>query len=251
MSGPMDRWNDGTIRIVRAAALTVGVLSIFPSFHRSGLAAQVGHDPAHSPFRDIQRGAGPVLFAGHLSGDRGRADAGPSNALGIGVRYEVPLGRATVSQFAAAVLKGNRFIRNPAVDDTAARRRTGPVDTDILLTEIGLQLRLTGGKTWHGLAPYLGTGLGLAFDLRSPGDTTASGYQFGTKLTVSAATGVRWHATHKVTVHLDARALFWRLKYPVSFHSTAPDGSRVIPLLDPLTEWTAHPWVSLGIGWIF
>src|SRR6266566_1175120 len=216
-------------------AATLMCLGVLASWRP--LSAQVGHDPAHSPFRDIQRGAGPVLFAGHLSGDRGRADAGPSNALGIGMQYEVPLGRATVTQFTAALLKGDRFIINPAVDDTAARRRTGPVDTDVLLTEIGLQLRLTGGKTWHGLAPYFGTGLGLAFDLRSPGDTTASGYQYGTKLTVSAATG--------------ARALFWRLKYPVSFHSTAPDGSRVIPLLDPLTEWTAHPWVSLGIGWIF
>ena len=224
------------------------LLAAYPS---SRLAGQVGHDPAHSPFRDIQRGTGPVFFAGHLSGDRGRADAGPGNALGIGMRYELSLGRATLVQFTTAYLKGDRFIRNPAVSDTVARKREGPFDTDILLTEVGLQLRLTGGKTWHGLAPYLGTGLGLAFDTRSPGDTTLSGYHFGTKLTVSGATGVRWYASRKVSVHLDARALFWRLKYPVSFHSAAADGSRVIPITDPLTEWTGHPWVSLGVGWIF
>jgi hypothetical protein len=215
------------------------------------LSAQVGHDPAHSPFRDIQRGAGPVVFAGHLSGDRGTAGVGPGNALGVGLRYELALGRATVAQFTAAYLKGDRFIVNPAMDSTAPNRRTGPADTDILSTEIALQLRLTGGKTWHGFAPYLGTGMGMAFDLRSPGDTTSSGYQFGTKLTFSGGTGVRWHATRKITVHLDARAVMWRLRYPVSFHSSAPDGSRVVPITQPLTDWTLHPWVSLGIGWIF
>src|SRR6266545_6569427 len=205
----MERWNVGTY-------LAVGlVLSIVPSVH---LSAQVGHDPAHSPFRDIQPGAGPVFFAGHLSGDRGRGDAGPANGLGIGVRYELALGRTTVMQFSGAYLKADRFIRDPSVDDSAPTRRTGPFDTEIFLTEIALQLRLTGGKTWHGFAPYLGTGLGMAFPLSAPGDTTGSGYNFGTKFTVSAATGLRWHASRKLTVHLDTRMLFWRLNYPLSFH---------------------------------
>jgi len=242
-----------TVRRFGGSALrcAVGLAVFLTAQPPNRLAAQVGHDPAHSPFRDIQRGAGPVFFVGHLSGDRGRADAGPGNGLGAGIRYELGLGRATLSQFTVAYLKADRFIRNPAVDDTSARSRTGPFDTDILLTEVALQLRLTGGKTWHGFSPYLGTGLGMAFDLHSPGDTTGSRYEFGTKFTVSAASGVRWYATRKVIVHLDARALFWKLKYPVSFRSTAPDGSRVIQLTDPLSEWTGHPWLSLGIGWIF
>lgn len=238
----MERWNVGTY-------LAVGlVLSIIPSVH---LSAQVGHDPAHSPFRDIRAGAGPVFFAGHLSGDRGRGDAGPANGLGIGVRYELAMGRATLVQFSAAYLKADRFIRDPSVADSAPTRRTGPFDTEILLTEVALQLRLTGGKTWHGFAPYLGTGLGMAFPLSAPGDTTGSSYKFGTKFTISAATGLRWHASRKLTVHLDTRMLFWRLTYPISFHDLSSDGGRIVPILDPLHEWTAHPWVSLGVGWNF
>ena len=235
-------------RIIQVAVMGVVLLTAYPT---NRLTAQVGHDPAQSPFRDIQRGAGPVVFAGHLGGDRGRAGVGPSNALGFGLRYELALGRSTVAQFTAAYLKGDRFIVNPAVDSTSPNRRIGPVDTDILFTEVALQLRLTGGKTWHGFAPYLGTGLGMAFDLRSPGDATSSGYQFGTKFMLGGSAGVRWHATRKMAVHLDARAVLWRLRYPVSFHSAAPDGSRVVPITEPLTDWTLHPWVSLGIGWIF
>jgi len=43
------------------------------------------------------------------------------------------------------------------------------------------------------------------------------------------------------------------LKYPLSFKDAtqASDGSRVIPLTQPLNDWTLHSWISLGIGWIF
>jgi len=243
----MTDWRKGG-RVLRSAGIVAGFLSVLPPFR---LSAQVGHDPAHSPYRDIYRAAGPVVFGGYLTGDRGLAGVGPSNARTVGLRYEVPLGRPTIMQLSAAYLRGDRFIVNPEVNADAPTRRTGPVDTDILLTEFALQLRLTGGKTWHGLAPYIGAGAGLAFDVRSPGDTTASGYEFGKKLTFAGNAGVRWHAGRKLTVQLDAHALLWRLRYPSSFKNAAPDGSRVVPSDQPLTEWTVHPWISLGIGWTF
>jgi len=249
----MERWNDGMMerndgtwrtRLVRALFL----LSIIPSFR---LSAQVGHDPATSPYHDILLHPGPTLFVGHLSGDRGRAGAGVSNAFTVGVRYEIPAGRSMLFQFTTAYLQGDRFIYDPRADSTSPRRRVGPVKSDLVLAEIGLQLRLTGAKTWRGLAPYVGTALGLMADVKSPGDTTGSGYKFGTKLTVALATGTRWHPTRRVTVNADLRAHFWRLKYPLSFHNPAPDGSTVVPFNQNLTDWTMHPWVSLGIGWTF
>ncbi|MGH7671535.1 MAG: hypothetical protein ACREMC_01450 [Gemmatimonadales bacterium] len=245
----MTDWRTGgrLLRGVGVAGLA-GFLSVVPPFR---LSAQVGHDPAHSPYRDIRRGAGPVVFAGRLTGDRGRVGVGPGDALSIGLRYERSLSRAMVLQFSTALLKGDRFIVNPAADSASPNRRTGPVDADVLLTEMGLQLRLTGAKTWHGLAPYLGAGIGLAFDARSPGDTTRSGYRFGTKATMAGIAGVRWHPARRVTVHADAHALFWRLRYPVSFHTPAGDGTRVLPLSQRLTDWTLHPWISLGVGWTF
>lgn len=230
----------------------VGGAVLLTGYPTNRLTAQVGHEPARSPYRDIVRGAGPVVFVGRLTGDRGRAGVGPSDALSIGLRYELPLSRAMVLQFSTALLKGDRFIVNPAVHDTAPTRRTGPVDTDVLLTEMGLQLRLTGAKTWHGLAPYLGTGIGLAFDARSPGDTTSSGYRFGTKATFAGVAGVRWRPARRVTVHADAHALYWRLAYPRSFQTPPPGGgTRVVPLSEKLTDWTLHPWISLGVGWTF
>jgi hypothetical protein len=239
------RRQDATMTLA-ATLLSLGVLAPWRA-----LPAQIGHDPTQSPFRDIRRGAGPVLLVGHLGGDRGRAGAGPSNALTVGLRYDLSLSRPVVFFLSATYAKGDRFILNPAVDSTSPDRRTGPVDTELLLTELGLQLRLSGGKSWRGFAPYLGVTSGIAFDLNSPGDTTQSGYRFGTKLFLSGTGGIRWHAARRLTVQADTRALFWRLNYPLSFHVPAPDGSLVVPFDQPLRDWSVHPWISLGVGWTF
>ncbi len=252
----MERWNDGMMksgndgrwRTKLARALVL--LSIIPSFH---LSAQVGHDPAHSPYRDILLHSGPVFFVGHLSGNRGIAPAGTSNAMTFGARYEIPAGKSLHFQFTGAYIHGDRFIINPRADSSSPARTTGPFTSDLALAEIGMQLRLTGGKTWHGFAPHVGTALGMVFDVNSPGDTTRSGYHFGSKLTIAFASGVRWYPIRRVMINGELRAQFWRLNYPVSFHDStqASDGSRVLPLTQPLRDWTTHPWISLGIGWIF
>ena len=242
MTGMLDSWKVGRWIIL-------GVfLSNIPTVQ---LSAQVGHDPATSPFHDIPLHPGPVVFVGHLSADRGRAGAGPSNALTLGVRYEIPAGRSMLFQFTTAYLQADRFILDPRADSSSPARRTGPVNTNLALAEVGVQLRLTGGKTWRGFAPYLGTALGLMFDVNSPGDTTRSGYRFGTKFSLALATGIRWYPARRLMINGDVRALLWRLKYPLSFHNPAPDGSTIVPLSGALTDWTLHPWVSLGVGWTF
>lgn len=238
-------------RLSSWAVRTLGVMALLTAQPPSCLMAQVGHDPFNSPYRDIPLHPALFVFGGHLSHDRGRTGAGPSNASTFGARYEMPAGHSMGFQFTLAYLRGDRFILDPRVDSTSPYRKQGPFPTDLGLAEIGLQLRLTGGKTWHGLAPYVGTGLGLMFDLNSPGDTTLSGYQFGTKISLAGSTGVRWYASRHLVVNADLRAHLWRLKYPLSFHVPAPDNSQIVAPNQPLSDWTAHPWVSVGLGWIF
>ena len=242
MPGRLDGWKVGRWIIVGM------FLSNIPTFQ---LSAQVGHNPGDSPYQDIPLHPSPVFFFGHLSADRGRAGAGISNARTFGARYEIPAGRSLLFQFTAAYLDGDRFIIDPRADSTSPQRRTGPVPAAIAITDVAMQLRLTGGKTWHGIAPYAGVGMGLAYDVRSGRDTTGSLYKFGTKFVLNGATGVRWYPARRIMVDADLRGQMWRLKYPVSFHTPAPDGSRVLPLSQPLTDWTLHPWISFGIGWIF
>ena len=242
MRGRLEGWKVGRLIVLGM------VLSNIPTFQ---LSAQVGHDPGDSPYRDIPWRKGPVFFAGYLSGDRGEADAGMTNAQTEGVRWEMNAGKTMLFVFSGAYLMGDRYIINPALNRLDPNKKTGPYPSNIGTAEIALQLKLTGNKSWHRLAPYVGTGLGLAFDIDSPGDTTRSGYAFGTKFTIDFMGGVRLYFPKHLMLNADGRLLWWRLKYPASFHATAPDGSRVVPIFQDLTDWTLHPWVSVGIGWNF
>ncbi|HJS44286.1 MAG TPA: hypothetical protein VJ755_12495 [Gemmatimonadales bacterium] len=229
--------------------LGIGVfLSNIPTVQ---LSAQVGHDPASSPYRDVRLRAGPSFYVGEFNGSRGAADAAFSNARTASVRYEIPTGKTLLLQFNGAYLQGDRFIINPGADSSSPNRKTGPEQATVVLTDLMLHLRLTGPKSWRGFAPYAGAGIGFGWESEAPRDTTGSGYQFGTKFTVTGATGMRWHLFRHLWFSGDARFVFWKESYPRSFQSTAPDGSRVLSLLHDRGEWIIHPWFSVGAGWSF
>ena len=239
------RWEGGTV----GRGVLIGVLlSNIPTVQ---LSAQVGHDPATSPYRDVRLRAGPSFFVGEFNGSRGAADAAFSNARTASVRYEIPTGKTLLLQFNGAYLQGDRFLLNPGADSSSPNRKTGPYPAAVVLTDLILHLRLTGPKSWRGFAPYVGAGIGLGFESETPPDTTGSGYQFGTKFTVTGATGMRWHLFRHLWLSGDARFVFWKESYPVSFQSAAPDGSRILSVLHDRSEWIIHPWFSVGAGWSF
>ncbi|HET7790754.1 MAG TPA: hypothetical protein VFK78_08165 [Gemmatimonadales bacterium] len=229
----------------RAAMLFLLPLSVLPSFGR--LSAQVGYDPAHSPYQDMQKGMGPVAFVGYLAGDRGTVGVGPSNGATFGVRWDVNLGGTVAFLVSFADARTNRFIVDPTQDSTV--RKSGPVSNPVVLADVGLEVLLTGGKTYHHLAPYLQTALGFAFGSSTARDT--SGYDFGTKFTLAPGAGIRWYPSRRICVQTDLRLLFWKLKYPLSYKVPASDSSRVLPVSAPDGDWTTHPWLTLGVGWTF
>src|SRR5438445_9681144 len=158
----MERWNDGTWCRGRRWGAMVLLLAIVPSFR---LAAQVGNDPSHSPYRDVRRGATLVLTFGHLGGSRGGPGVGISDGPTGGLRYEASFG-ALGAALGIAYGHTTRFVVDPTKDSVS--RKSGPFDTDVVLADAALQLSLTGRKTWHGLAPYVGGALGVAVGGGSP-----------------------------------------------------------------------------------
>lgn len=210
------------------------------------LSAQVGYDPAHSPYHDMPRGAVTVASFGYLAGGRGSLGVGPANGLTAGLRYEVQFG-AVGASLGMAYAQGTRFVVLPA--DSAARRTTGPFDDHVVLADAGLQLILTGRKTWHGFSPFIGAGLGVALGSKLPRDT--SGYTFGTKFTLMPNAGIRWYPARRISIRTDLRVVFWKLRYPLSYRVPGADGTSVLSITSPLEDWTAHPWATIGVGWIF
>jgi hypothetical protein len=236
-------------RVIRTVARASAIVPLGVVASWNLVAAQVGHPPGHSPFHDLPRGAGPTIAFGYFGGDAGDAGVGPLSGTAWEARYELSLGGPVVITLGGSYFQTKRYIVDP-YKDSMSRRSEQPYDNDVVGVDVGLQVRLTGAKTWHGLAPHVGVALGLATGSTLAGDT--SEYDFRTKFTIAPGVGVRWYPTRRLYARLDARALLWRLRYPDTFHFPSPvDGSRVVPLTRPLTEWTRHPWISLGVGWTF
>jgi hypothetical protein len=236
------------------AALTAGMRALaLSALLTSGLSGQVGHPPQSSPYRDIRKGHSFTAMAGYFSGDGGEFGIGPHGGAVIGARYDIRT--ASAIQLGIGVAHGSldRFIVNPFV--TLANRRSGPVSQSVTFAEINLQLNLTGGKSWHHIAPFVGAGAGIALASSTPADT--SRYEFGRKLYLAPNLGVRLFLGDRLHLRAEARATFWKLKYPTTFQQepveepgTLENPNAVIPGTK-LNEWTASSWLQAGFGYSF
>src|SRR2546430_1599448 len=164
-----------------AALICLGVVASW-----NVATAQVGYDPAHSPYHDLPRGGAVAVSVGYLSGGRGDVGVGLSDGPTAGLRYEVPFG-AIGASLGVAYGRTNRFVVNPFKDTLS--RKTGPYDQDVWLIDGGLQLSLTGRKSWRGFAPYIGGTLGVA--IGGNGTRGTPGDKGGNPVLVGAPPGVR------------------------------------------------------------
>ncbi len=237
MVGLADRQMGGWTTVRRTVTCIAVVLSGHPPIR---LSAQVGHDPGSSPYHDIRRGAMVRVVGGYFGGTRGKVPVGPSYGPTGGLRLEYTAGSMLIFTTGIAYAQTDAYYVT-AYDSTP--RRVGPINNDLVLADAGLQLSLTGGKSFHGLQPYVGGTLGLAFGTAIPADT--SGYQFGTKFTYGPEAGVRWYPARRVTVELGGRVVFYKLQYPLSYRLY------VLPATATRTEGTAHPWATFGVAWTF
>ena len=244
MSGLADGRSGGRLVWCTAA---LGVATLLTAIPPDRLSAQVGHEPGQSPYRDVRRGAVGVLTFGYLGGSRGSVGVGLSDGNTGGIRYEALFG-AIGASLGLAYGRTSRYVVDPFKDTLS--RKSALINNDVVLVDAGLQLVLTGGKTWRGFAPYVGGALGVAIGGRSPRDS--SGYRFGTTFTVAPNAGLRWYPARRLSVRGDFRLVLWKLKYPTQFKQPdLIDNTPVLPSTAALTEWTSHPWATIGVGWTF
>ncbi len=155
-----------------------------------------------------------------------------------GLRYDIRTGSALQLGIGFAQANLERLIVDPFVP--VAERISGPVDQKVSFAEIDLQLNLTGGKTWHRLAPFVGVGGGLTFAGSTPADT--SGFKLGRKIYFAPHAGFRFFVTDRLHLRGDARVLFWKLNYPPSFTEESTLDPDSPPVIDDgrVSEWSTH-----------
>jgi len=212
-------------------------------------AAQVGHDPAHSPYQDLKWGQFISVSVGKAFGGGGTLGIGPHSGSMVLARYEFLADRPVSVSVGVGF---GQLDRNYADLTALTDRVKGPVKHDVYLVDATFQLNATGAKTWHGLAPYLSAGLGLAFASKVSAD--ASGYNFGTRFSFAPSAGVRAFLSRRLYLRLEGRAIFWNLSYPTTYQTSDPDGlGPVQPLLFGAArkEWAPLPVVHVGLGYAF
>jgi hypothetical protein len=232
--------------------MTAGVLASLAL--ATPILAQVGHRPESSPYRDIRKGHTITPLFGHFGGNGGKFAIAPHDGPLYGLRYDLRSG--STIQVGLGVARGQlqRLIVNPFVE--LANRVSGPVDQNVTFAELNIQFNLTGGKSWHRLAPFVNVGGGVTFPSSTPADT--SGFKFGKKIYLAPSVGFRVFVTDRLHLRGEARSVFWKLKYPSSFTAepplepgNPPDNSNAVITDGNTSEWTASSWLQVGLGYTF
>lgn len=224
--------------------LAVGLLTL-----AAPAAAQVGHDPAHSPFQDLRWGQFVSLSAGRIMGSGGTLGLGLHDGKVAFLRHEFLADKALSITLGGGFGQADRnYVGNLS---SATDRLKGPVKRNVAMGEAIFTLNLTGGKTWHSLAPYANLGMGLSFTQKLPQDS--SGFKSGTRFFFAPGAGVRAFVTRRLFVRVEARAVFSSLAYPGPYRTTDPDGIGPLkPLLaSSLKEWVTTPMIHAGLGYAF
>jgi hypothetical protein len=212
----------------------------------AAVLAQVGHPPDRSPYHDIPKGHTVTGYGAIFGGTGGRFGIAPHDGTVYGLRYDIRTGSAI--QMGVLFARGTleRLIVDPFV--ALENRVSGPVDQTVSFAELDLQLNLTGGKTWHRLAPFVAVGGGLTFPTTTAGDT--SGFELGKKFYLAPHAGFRFFLTDRIHIRTDAKVIFWKLNYPASFTQEPPLDPDAPAVIDDgrVSEWTTTSWLQAGLG---
>jgi len=214
------------------------------------LAAQVGYAPEASPYREITAPTSFTATFGRFSKNGGQYGVGANNGFTYGARYAFRANKFIEISLAGTRADLERNVVDPFVP--TANRTTGPFRESMIIGEAGLTANLTGGKTWNRLAPFVGIGAGAAFANRlSSAAVDTSGFRAGTRFVFTPHVGTRVFLSQRLHLRLEAKAVFWKLTYPLSFSSVPPSEPFAVPVITNNTfrEWTTNAVLQVGIGY--
>lgn len=227
----------------------------------AALRAQiVGNEPEHSPYRDIIYHESFTLFGGRFAGNAGAAGVGvlPSAAFGgrLAVRLSGPID--FWATFGEAPSSRHVIIADTAVTHTDSARRGSDIKLPMVLADLALVLNVTGDKTWHRLAPYVGLGLGVVAPTRSV--TDPGGFQVGLNFALVPTLGTRLFLSDALALRLEVRDYYFRYQYPLAFfdslnlhYAGPPPRAAVLPLGTTDRQWANNLtlWVGVAYGFNF
>ncbi len=187
------------------------------------LHAQVGYVPDESPYRDYQSRQNLTLSAGWLNLRRDPAGVAPKSSALLAARYDVSIGGPASFFVRYSAAPSERRVLLPT--NPLATRQIDLRKSTTHVADLGLDLTLTGKKTWHHLAPSLIGGVGIASDFASA-DTGA--YRFGTSFAFTYGAGIRYIVKSGFALRVDVTNYTWKYQYPDRYFVPASDSTAIL-----------------------
>jgi hypothetical protein len=205
------------------------------------IAAQVGHEPAKSPYRDIVYDNNLTAYASYFAGSGGQLGIGVHDGYMYGLRYQLRANRFI--SFGVGGSYGWDLKRN-IIDPFAppGERVLGPIQSRLWILEALLQFNLTANKSWHRIAPYGGVGLGAGFASTAPQDTI---YRSSVRFVFTPYAGTRLFLGERLALRLEARMPLYKISYPRQYL----EGDE--PVIGTGGEWVASGWFLAGLSFNF
>jgi hypothetical protein len=231
---------------LRSALALAGAVLALPALPHA-LAAQVGYEPARSPFQDLEYRQGLTLTGGYLAASAGRGGVGPTGGPLAGVRYDLLM--AGPAWFTARVqgVASERTVIDPARD--AGDREIGTEQRPLTLLDVGLSIALTGQKSYRRLVPLVHAGAGIAsnFQGADPG-----GFRFGTRFALAYGAGVRWVPPgRRLAYRADLGWHLYQVRFPGSYFQPGLDGTQVFPAGQSNSSWQNNMAITVGASYQF
>jgi opacity protein-like surface antigen len=216
------------------------------------LAAQVGFDPGRSPFHDLTTRQAFTVSAGYFGGNQANAGVGWRQAALFGGRLDTRLGGPFDLYVSVGVAGSSRYRIDTSLD--TATRKTGPFARTLVLADLGIILNVTGAKTWHGLAPYAGFGIGEVLPTKS--ETDVGGYNAGTNFAMIPILGTRVLLARALAVRIEVRDYFFRYEWPLRYFDPLDNnGNPISPGILSLglkdKQWTNNFTLTVGLAYGF
>ncbi len=225
-------------------ARRVGAAFALTLLAASALSAQlIGTEPSQSPFRDLPTTQQLTFSVGWLNAAKDAARVGPDAGPLLALRHDIHLGGPAWLTTRYQTLISERRVIDPGLP--AVDRFQGKQSVTHHIADIGITVALTGKKTWRGIVPTLGGGLGITSDFAS---RDIGGYLFGTKFAFSFGPGVRIVLPRGYSMRVDLTNNMFQFQYPSTYLIAASDSTRVLEDSNQRSSWRSNWGLTAGLS---
>jgi hypothetical protein len=209
-------------------------------------SAQVGHDPAKSPYVDLEYSQEFTLLGGYLRTRHDPAGILPTSRSMFGARYEITLTGPFALSADVITGSGDRHVVDPT--KPASTRNVGTQSNSVFAADFAAAMNLTGTRSWHALVPQVRAGVGL---VRSAAKDDSSGYSFGTPFAFTYGGGVKYVPGGRFQLRADITDRVFKQSYSDAYYRIATDNTAVLPTTTARSFYTHHTALTIGVSYLF